>query len=88
MHAKARKSKEKKQGEARISESILKKKRAKNANFPENRGPRERISKTGEDRGPFCKKLGSESCFEKRVCFERGFESRKGSESNFKKTGV
>ena len=43
-------------GKTRSSESILKKKGAKNANFPENRVPWERILKTGEDRGLFGKK--------------------------------
>ena len=72
----------------RSSESILKKKGAKNANFPENRGLQERISKTREDRGLFGKKLGSEWCFKKRVCFKRGFKTKRKAECNFKKTGV
>ena len=88
MHAKARKGKEKKLGKTRISEGILKKKGAKKANFPENRGLQERVLKTGGSRASFCKKLGSESCFEKRVCFKRGFKTQKKPESNFKKTRV
>ena len=56
MHAQAKENKRNNLGKDRSSESILKKKGGKNANFPENRGPQERISKTGEDRGPFCKK--------------------------------
>ena len=51
MHAKSRRSKEKKLGKTRISESILKKKGAKNANFPKNRGPWERVFENRRKQG-------------------------------------
>ena len=65
-----------------VQEAFWERKGAKNANFPEDRGPQERILKTGEDRGLFDKSLGPESCFEKKVRFKRGFEDKKKSECN------
>ena len=51
MHAKAGKGKEEKDWENQDSGSILKKKRAKNANFPKNRGPWERVFENRRKQG-------------------------------------
>ena len=89
MHAKARKSKEKKLGKNQDFRKYFEKEEGlKNANFPENRVPQERILKTGEDKGLFGKKLGSERCFEKKVCFERDFETKRGQSAILKKSRV
>ena len=49
------------------------------------------MGKDFEDRGRqrfIWQKPGLESYFERRAYFKRGFESKKGSESNFGKTRV
>ena len=53
--------------------------------FKKGWGPQERVLKTGEGRGLFCKRLGSENYFEKRACIGRSFENKWKSEGNFEK---